>query len=80
MTPLSLKSDSVRYVDVTPMGIRQRILKPYTLLKTLPKDSTSIYNNDPVLDYYPNRPAVLEATSLYEFRRWYDLERNVAKT
>ena len=79
-TPLCTKSDAVRYVDVTPVEKRRRVLKPFSVLKTLDQNSTEMYLNDPVLDYSPNRPAVLEDTSLYEFRRWYDYEKSTEKS
>ena len=78
--PLCAKSDAVRHVDVTPVEKRRLVMKPFSVLKTLDQNSTEMYLNDPVIDYYPNRPAVLEDTSLYKFRWWYDYEKSTEKS
>jgi len=54
---------------------RNRVLKPYKHLQEIKEynpDSEAIYMNSCIYNYYPNRPDILETTSLYTFMQAYD--------
>uniref|UniRef100_A0ABD2X6C2 ATP-dependent DNA helicase n=1 Tax=Trichogramma kaykai TaxID=54128 RepID=A0ABD2X6C2_9HYME len=55
--------------------IRQRKLKHYKTIEELPEDSEEIFCDDFVDTHYPNRPLELETLSLYEFAKWFDIQK-----
>ena len=64
---------SIRLVDVRELRCRK--LKTIKQVKTLDKESTDIFCPSLVDVYYPTRPKELESLSLYDFRKWYDVQK-----
>ena len=53
---------------------RKKKLKKYSDLKSMNPNSSHIYCNNLIDNYYPNRPNQLENMSLYEFASKYDFK------
>ena len=71
---LSEKSDSVQWVPVDQPHKRKRRLKNHEKLKELADnnpDSTEVFENNLIDNFYPNRPSDLENVCLYDFVKWY---------
>ena len=71
------KSRQLRFADLQHPDKVKRVLKPIQELHTIVQnspDSEEIYMANWVIDIYPNRPDVLEGSSLYEVLSWYEKE------
>ena len=75
------KSRQLRFADLQHPDQVKRILKPVQELQNIVHnnpESEEIYTAHWVLDIYPNRPDVLEESSLYEVLSWYEKEASSA--
>ncbi|XP_044742220.1 uncharacterized protein LOC123303484 [Chrysoperla carnea] len=68
---------TIRWLDVNMN--RNRRLKPKKQIEQLDPNSSDLFYESWVDDYYPNRPLELENIHLYDFLRWYDIKSNVPK-
>lgn len=68
------KSRQTQWLGAREPSERTQVLKRMGQIRKIAEDeeSTDVFENSWISDYYPNRPAHTELTSLYEFRRWYD--------
>ena len=64
-------STKIRWLNVKMN--RNRRLKSYRQVKELPENSTDIFCPNFIDTHYPNRPNELEALSLHEFAKNYDI-------
>ena len=53
--------------------IRSRKVRNFQEINDLPEDSEDLFHASWIDTYYPNRPADLEDTNLYDFLAWYDI-------
>jgi len=65
------KSDTVQWVSVDQPHKRRRRLKNHQKLKEMDPDSTDIFEDNLIDNFYPNRPEELEDLCLYDFVMWY---------
>ena len=66
-------SDAIFYLQALPKDDRKRRLKELKDIHQIQDDdSTNIYFNNLIDDYYPNRPDVLEDVCLFTFAQWFE--------
>lgn len=73
------RATTVRWLDVR--AIRNRKIKPFKEIQQLDADATNLFFDSLIDTFYPMRPAALEKLCLYDFARWFDVDkREPAKT
>jgi len=67
------RNTTIRWLDTNQ--IRYKKLKSRREIEALDAESTNIFYQSLIDDYYPHRPNELENTSLYEFAQWCNISK-----